>query len=183
MNKMAKGALATGVGVALLLGGGGTLATWNMSQNTSAGTVVSGNLALTPGAGKWQAGAAPAASAATLAPGFKPVPGDVFSYTQDLAVQLEGTNMVADLTTTNAVTKAFGDEATVAVTYSTDNGTTFKPAFDAPLTSSGTIKARITVNFADKGAGLNSVPASAGKTLDLTGVGFKLEQRAVPTPK
>ena len=29
MNKMAKGAIATGLGVALLIGGGGTLAIWN----------------------------------------------------------------------------------------------------------------------------------------------------------
>ncbi|GAA3326839.1 MULTISPECIES: alternate-type signal peptide domain-containing protein [Paeniglutamicibacter] len=51
MNKMTKGALATGLDVALLLGGGGTLAVWNKSVAEPAGTITSGDLELTAGTG------------------------------------------------------------------------------------------------------------------------------------
>ena len=182
MNKMAKGALAIGVGAALLLGGGGTLATWNGTANASAGTIASGDLALAATtAGKWQAGSNPAATAAALTSGFKAVPGDVYSFTQSLTVTLSGTNMVADLTTNTAVTKAFGDEATIAVSYSKD-GATWTPAAQT-LTTSGTIQARITVTFVDKGVGQNIVASSANKNADLNAIGFKLEQRVVtPAP-
>lgn len=44
MNKMAKGALATGVGIILLVGGCGTLATSDQTSNASMGSVVAGEL-------------------------------------------------------------------------------------------------------------------------------------------
>ncbi|WP_231715293.1 alternate-type signal peptide domain-containing protein [Arthrobacter gengyunqii] len=178
---MAKGALAIGVGAALLLGGGGTLATWNDTKVSGAGTIASGKLALEAGKGKWQAGKEPAASAAELPAEFQAVPGDEYSFTQPLTVTLEGNNMVADLTANNAVTSAFGNEAAVAVSYSTD-GTTWTPS-NQPLKASGKIHARITVTFTDMGPGGNVVANSADRKTDLNlasaPMGFKLEQRTV----
>ena len=49
MNRNAKGAIAVGAATLLLLGGGGTFALWNASQQVAAGTVLSGELSLTNG--------------------------------------------------------------------------------------------------------------------------------------
>jgi len=51
MNKNAKGAIAIGAAVLLLLGGGGTFALWNASIDSAAGQVVSGELSLEETAG------------------------------------------------------------------------------------------------------------------------------------
>lgn len=47
MKKLTKGTIAAGVGVALLLGGGTTLAYWNDSVNMAGSTIQAGNLQLT----------------------------------------------------------------------------------------------------------------------------------------
>ncbi|HWK21120.1 MAG TPA: alternate-type signal peptide domain-containing protein [Microbacteriaceae bacterium] len=49
MNRNAKGAIAVGAATLLLLGGGGTFALWNASQEVAAGTVISGELSLVQG--------------------------------------------------------------------------------------------------------------------------------------
>ncbi|MBO9577865.1 MAG: alternate-type signal peptide domain-containing protein [Microbacteriaceae bacterium] len=46
MNKNAKASIAVGAGILLLLGGGGTLAVWNASDDISGGTVNAGTLDL-----------------------------------------------------------------------------------------------------------------------------------------
>lgn len=89
MNKLVKGAIATGVGVVLLMGGAGTLAYWNASANTSAATITAGNLTATSGtAGVWKSGTT------TINPAtFRTVPGDVLTYTQDVTLDASGDNL------------------------------------------------------------------------------------------
>ncbi len=182
MNKMAKGALATGVGVALLLGGGGTLATWNASQAANAGTIASGELKMTAGTGNWASNMT--AGPITVA-SYKMVPGEKLTYSQDLAVTLIGDRITANLKTTDAVAKAFGSEANITIEYSTNNGTSWTPAASGvtaiPLqlnAGTHTVKARMVVDFANLTAG--NATASMGQQTALSTVGFKLEQN-VPT--
>ena len=83
MNKFAKGSLAAGAGVVLLLGGAGTLAYWNDSAELTGGTVNAGELTLTPveGSGKW------APEITTW------VPGDESTYSQTLQLVATGDNI------------------------------------------------------------------------------------------
>lgn len=89
MNKLVKGAIATGVGVVLLMGGAGTLAYWNASANTNSATITAGNLTATAAAsGTWKSGAT------TINPAtFRTVPGDVLTYTQDVTLNASGDNL------------------------------------------------------------------------------------------
>ncbi|NMR30392.1 alternate-type signal peptide domain-containing protein [Crystallibacter degradans] len=103
MNKMTKGAIATGVGVALLLGGGGTLAVWNDSVGTDAGTITAGNLDLEARSGVWTSAHDPSTEIDVKS--YKVVPGDVLTYTQTLDVTLAGQRI-------NAVIEVIGDTVT-----------------------------------------------------------------------
>ena len=180
MNKMAKGALAIGVGAALLLGGGGTLATWNATQNSSAGSIASGELKLEAGTGTWTSNM----TAGTIrAADYKMVPGEKLSYTQDLTATLVGDRITANLTATGAVAKAFGNEANVTMEYFA-NGSWTPAASGATAiklelpAGTHTIKARINVDFTNMAP--NTV-SSMMQTDALTGVGFKLEQNVPVT--
>jgi len=86
MNKFAKGSIAAGVGIVLLLGGGGTFALWNGTAAINSATVTSGKLTLTKsGTGAWNTNPA------------KWVPGDTFTYTDTLTVTAVGDNIEATL--------------------------------------------------------------------------------------
>lgn len=97
MKKMTKGAIVTGLGVALLIGGGGTLATWNMNQSASAGTIQTGNMGLTQESGEWTSNLhdGDAISSADIW-NYKIVPGEKMTYTQVIEVSAEG-NLEAEL--------------------------------------------------------------------------------------
>ena len=106
MRKTTKGAIAVGAGVALLLGGAGTLAAWNVSQNIAAtGNVNTGNLNLTtttPGTWAWGDTATclvPGAAIADITT-VKIVPGDCVIYSQDIVVTATGDNLKAEATIT-----------------------------------------------------------------------------------
>lgn len=53
MNKMVKGAVATVAGVAILMGGAGTLAHWNTTAATEPTAISAGSLSLDAGKGSW----------------------------------------------------------------------------------------------------------------------------------
>lgn len=93
MNKMIKGAAFAGIGVALLMGGGGTLAAWNATDDANAGTIKSGQLALTAQEGVWTDAADNRIDVAE----YRIIPGEVLTYTQVLDIVVEGTNMEASL--------------------------------------------------------------------------------------
>lgn len=178
MNKIAKGAIATGVGIILLAGGGGTLATWNQAQNASMGSVVSGDLNLVPvkDSAKWTN-----ASGATVdVAKYKVVPGDVLTYTQELDMTLEGDLMVAKLEVTGAgVDNGFKDNATLSTTTLTGKAgkiaatDALTPANDGIVTASTTFTFKSTTDLRD----------AVNTSYNLTGIGYKLVQQAPDTTK
>jgi alternate signal-mediated exported protein len=100
MNKFTKGAIATGAGIVLLLGGAGTFALWNDTEVISAGSVSSGTLTIdTPGTAVWT-DVSPDRASATIVPSaaFRAVPGDVIKFSQNFVVHATGKNLVANLT-------------------------------------------------------------------------------------
>ena len=97
MRKTTKGALAVGAGVALLLGGAGTLAAWKIDTPVgAAASVSSGTLAVVPKTGAtgspvwaWNNGSTPAFDAATS----RLVPGDAVRRTQVFTVTARGDHL------------------------------------------------------------------------------------------
>ena len=96
MNKLIKGSIAGAAGIALLLGGAGTLASWNDTASIAGGTIVAGNLAIgtSTTAATWTInGGTPRADLT----GYKAVPGDVIVYTKPVSITATGDNLVATL--------------------------------------------------------------------------------------
>ncbi|GAB3118958.1 alternate-type signal peptide domain-containing protein [Glaciibacter psychrotolerans] len=128
MNKLLKGSLAGAAGIALLLGGAGTFASWNDTAGVTGGTIVAGNLKLIDSTtGTWTVshdGGAPAAIANIAT--FRAVPGDVLTYSSSVKVVATGDNLVATLSlsatsVTPTVTTNAADIALAA--YLTKNAT------------------------------------------------------------
>jgi alternate signal-mediated exported protein len=97
MNKLTKGAIATAAGVILLMGGAGTLASWNSSANTgSSQTITAGALNVTANSdGVWKSGTT------TITPStFLIVPGDSVTYTQTFNLVASGNNLLFTLAVT-----------------------------------------------------------------------------------
>ena len=115
MNKLTKAAIAGGVGIALLLGGAGTLATWNSSNTISGGTIVAGNLLVgTPATGSWSVshttGILTTITPLSLTNGtftvtnggsaYTASPGDQLTYKTTVPLTVTGTNLSATLALT-----------------------------------------------------------------------------------
>ena len=96
MNKLMKGAIAGAAGVALLLGGAGTLASWTGSAAVAGGTIVAGNLKVASSAtpATWSINGGPARPNLT---GYLAVPGDTIVYTKPMAITATGENLFATL--------------------------------------------------------------------------------------
>lgn len=110
MNKFTKGAIATGAGVVLLLGGAGTFALWNDDATLNGGTVSSGTLEITAGTtGTWTD--ASDDSVINIA-NFRIVPGDVLEFTQNVQIDATGDNLEGELTVDG--TSITGDAALIA---------------------------------------------------------------------
>lgn len=171
MNKMTKGALATGLGVAMLLGGGGTLAVWNDAAGANAGTIVAGNLDLKAGTGSWTNGTGTAVTA-----DYRVVPGDDLTYTQPVMVTLSGDLMKATLTVTGATDSGFyaNDVIVGPVTLTDANGGAVSDA----LTESGTYTASTTFTFKES----TDAKSSTNAQIDFGGIGYKLAQVAPQPP-
>lgn len=92
MNKLLKGSIAGAAGIALLLGGAGTLAYWNDSATLAAGQVQSGTLDIET------VGTAVTTYQATGAAVTRAVPGDTIVILQDVEISATGDNLKARLT-------------------------------------------------------------------------------------
>lgn len=174
---MTKGAIVTAAGVMLLVGGGGTLAVWNVQQDAAAGTVASGDLNLVAGAGAWTvAGQAGPIDIDT----YRIVPGDTLTYTQTLDITLDGDNISANLSVVNpnGINGGFvdGTYTTSAVTLTKDGQAISNPLDeDDDLTDA---VASVSFAFLPGTTGR----ASADATFDFSKVAFKLEQNAPADP-
>ena len=160
MNKLTKAAIAGGVGIALLLGGAGTLATWNSSSNISGGTIVAGNLVVgTPATGAWAVshlltGSTTTYSApvSTTLAAFKASPGDKLIYTTTVPITAVGTNLVATLALSG------GAIAATPAVPATDPVPTVNAALAAYLSSNAVLTATGT-SISGSGTGPYTVTA------------------------
>lgn len=172
MNKMTKGALATGLGAALLIGGGGTLAVWNTTAEQQAGSIANGDLQLTANQGTWTN-----SKGAINLSTYKAVPGDKLTFTQPVTVALDGDLMKAHLTVTDKLT------APETAAYLQVGETTLKDSTGNTVTESltkdsdGVYTASVTVTFVSTTSGTSATKA----TNNLGKIGFKLEQDASST--
>jgi alternate signal-mediated exported protein len=101
-SKLTKALVATGVGVALLAGGGGTFAAWSDQAEVTTGTrISSGELRLEAvEAGTWMNVKGHAVTSQALADGtYKIVPGDALTYTQTINLHAAGDLLVGTLST------------------------------------------------------------------------------------
>ena len=96
MNKLTKAGIATAAGIALLMGGAGTLAYWNDSANLTGGAITAGTLSInTPvPAGTWSSDKTGAI--ANIA-NYKVVPGEKLTYTTTVGVTVVGDALKAEL--------------------------------------------------------------------------------------
>lgn len=166
-SALIKGTAAIAVGAALLLGGGGTLASWNAADNAAPGTVVAGDLNVAKtAAGVWTDRAGATIDIAT----YKVVPGDKLTYTQVLDVTLTGDKMAANITATGTGANNGFTPANVVVSgpVLTVGGVTVAN----PLKTSKTVTATITFEFLSTTA----ARADVSKTYDFGNVAFTLQQ-------
>jgi len=187
MNKLTSGAIVGTLGIALLLGGAGTFATWNQSTTANAGTVASGTLTIAnSGTPTWKNVSADAVAGGTAIANiasYKIVPGDTLEMTQTFTVAASGDNLKATLAydPTSITTATSADAALKAAT-------TF--AFTATgggITTDATSK---VVTVASTTAGVNTVTVklvvalpkdvsgvtAQGGSLNLSAVSFSLSQ-------
>ena len=202
MNKLTKAAIAGGVGIALLLGGAGTLATWNSSSSISGGTIVAGNLVFgTPAAGSWTVAHLVAGSTtiystavATTLSAFKASPGDKLIYTTTVPITVTGTNLVATLgltpgaiagtasavTATQATNNAFASFLTantaVAMTGTGISGTSPAYVINGASGVATTATVTATITFVSGAAGAEN--AAMLGSVDLSGMGLALTQNS-----
>lgn len=180
MNKFAKGSLAAGAGLVLLLGGAGTLAYWNDSADLTGGTINAGTLELTADEGTWAQGAEK-----IDATQWTMVPGDELTYTAELGLLAQGNNIRGTVVLDESfvsITPEAADQIDVSfdmpegaalpdgVTYDDEVFTFTQPSGDAAVT----IPVEVTVSFPfDEGAEQNS---SQGAVVDLQKISFTATQ-------
>jgi alternate signal-mediated exported protein len=167
-SALIKGTAAIAVGAALLLGGGGTLASWNAEATGTPGTVVAGDLDVVADAGVWTDRNGAPVTIST----YKVVPGDKLTYTQNLNVTLTGDKMAATVAATGTGAVNGFTAANVVVTDPVLMvGDT---PVSNPLTTSGTVTAAITFEFKSGTTGRSDVT----KSYNFGSVAFTLNQIA-----
>lgn len=188
MNKFAKGSLAAGAGIVLLLGGAGTLAYWNSEAKLSGGSINTGQLHLDTAEGTWTQ------SGETIEDVDKwtMVPGDELTYTTNLLLSAEGDNLEGEIVLDgDSIVRTGAVADAIAVTFAVDESALATPAggtvdysagdpavagdekitFDGPGTY--TIPVTVTVSFPFGDLADNS---SMGAQLDLSGATFTATQ-------
>lgn len=168
MKKMIKGAAVAGLGVALLLGGGGTLAYWNAEVQTDAGQIVAGDLDLTAAAGSWTSNLRTSPINIST---YKVVPGETLTYTQPLTVTLEGDKLAATLTVDGTGTQnGFDNNVTVTTTLNGEEPGLILAAIADNKTR--TLNAVTTFEFKSS----TDKRRSVGATYDFSKISYKLAQ-------
>jgi alternate signal-mediated exported protein len=187
MNKLTSGAIVGTLGIALLLGGAGTFATWNQSTTANAGTVASGTLTIAnSGTPTWKnisADAAAGGVAIANIASYKIVPGDTLEMTQTFTVAASGDNLKATLNYTpdSIVATTDADKALKAATTfaftATGGGITTDATTKVVSVSSTTagvnqVTVKLTVALPKDVSGVTA----QGGSLNLSAVAFNLAQ-------
>jgi alternate signal-mediated exported protein len=162
MRKTTKGALAIGAGVALLLGGAGTLANWSDSKNLGANTTISsGTLTIaskTQGSWGWASGTG------TFVPGTsKLVPGDSIKITDVFTVTALGDHLTA---TAAYVSPTLSGALAASLQISTALGSVTNKAGNGTVTPTGTTS--VSVTSTDSAATTFDLPVTVTITLPST---------------
>jgi len=169
MKKMTKGAIVTGLGVALLLGGGGTLAVWNAEAESTPGIVTAGNLDLQAvDNAVWTSSLTGEISNIQ---DYRIIPGETLTFSQDLTITLEGNSkLAANLAVTDKTLSDGFDQGTI-----TGGDVILKKGNDVinpetPLKGTQTVTASTTLAFdAENQAGVKDEYA-------LSKIGYQLKQ-------
>lgn len=181
MNKFAKGSLAAGAGLVLLLGGAGTLAYWNDSAELAGGTINAGTLTLEADNDALQA-------SIDQQPQVW-VPGDQHTFSTALTLVTEGDNIQGEIVLDAAklgINGTGADQFTVdmALGDGTEIPAASELSFDADtdvITFNGpgtyTIPVDVTVALPFQEDEQN---ASKNLTIDLEDLTFTATQTAAP---
>lgn len=167
MNKMMKGSLAGATGIALLMGGFGTYATWSDSQNLAANGVQSGELDIATSAGTWDDANTVAAN--DWSASDKMVPGDKVTYTQTFTVKATGKNMKGAIAYTKpTLTGDTWTNLTHTVAVTSDNAAVVAGATPGNFTFTsgfGTATLTATVTYTLPASTANQVDQNKAATL------------------
>jgi alternate signal-mediated exported protein len=196
MNKFAKGSLAAGAGLVLLLGGAGTLAYWNDTAGVTGGTIEAGTLDLkvkeheAGKAGTWYHQGDVIDDASTWAI----VPGDELTYEVDLSLIAVGNNMAGEIALNQdfVISEAAGQQITVDLEVADGealpNGVKLSTTAEDTLeftgqigaeTAPATLPVQVTVSFPfDEAEDQNS---SKGAVVNLEKVNFTATQTPAGT--
>lgn len=181
LSKLAKGLIAGGLGLALLLGGG-TFALWSDSASVDSGSIASGTLTLSAGTPTWK-NTVTGATVTDLS-SYHIVPGDVLAMTADLSITAVGDNLTAVLAVdtsgigaTGATPPSLADivaqnttlTTTALATAGTPGTFTVTPATPA------TVPVTVTITFPSSTTGTDA----QGGTVDLSKIHFTLTQQPV----
>jgi len=182
MNKFAKGSLAAGAGVVLLLGGAGTLAYWNDSAAVTGGSIKAGTLDLNAAEGEWTHGGEKIDDVSTWAM----VPGDELTYAVDLELKAVGDNMAGTVVLEQDFVIGEGADDQITVDLDVDesklptnvkavDGYTLEFVGEVGTETTGkTIPVQVTVSFPfDENGEQNS---SKGAAVDLENITFTATQ-------
>jgi alternate signal-mediated exported protein len=178
MKKMTKGAIVTGLGVALLLGGGGTLAVWNAEQSATAGNVASGDLNMEAGDGIWTSNISGEIGTSKALEGYKVVPGEKLTFSQPLKITLDGHEIAANLTVTGEDENIDFVAGTFKVGEVVLTGADGKELPGTELTESQTVTASTSFTFLVSTTDRQSTNAE----YDFSEIGYYLEQVAPKAP-
>jgi alternate signal-mediated exported protein len=174
MNKLVKGSIAGAAGIALLLGGAGTLATWNSSADlfTSGSNITAGTLDIQATSGTVGDGWEDANGAINIA-AFKVIPGDVLTYTKTFDVTASGDNLTATAALGTAAIKAAtaGDPEDIALATALSSAAVLSYTVDgttttAITTSSSKIVVSVEITFPNDVAGAENAWKLGAVNLD-----------------
>lgn len=155
MNKLTKAGIATAAGIALLMGGAGTLAYWNDSANLTGGTITAGKLDITSvSGGHWENSSGTTIDIAS----YKVVPGETLTYKANVNVQLEGDALQARLVLGS------GSIATPASATAADTALVAALGSSATLSASGTGISLVSGSTYDIANTVTVIPVSASIT-------------------
>jgi alternate signal-mediated exported protein len=173
MKSMTKGAVVTTLGVALLLGGGGTLAVWNAEQNAKAGTIAAGDLNLQAGTGQWSSNLTGTIKNVS---DYRIIPGEVLTYKQPVTITMDGNSALRARLSVTGIDKVSNGFSADTLTFSDVKlvNAQGESGWDRDV-KAGTYTASGTLAFKADGQ------KDMGKTLDLRSIGYRLEQ-IPPTP-
>src|SRR5690349_20207752 len=158
-----KGSVAAAAGIAVLLGGMGTFALWNVNGAIGTASTSTGNLDATFGTVAWEDVTPGADNAIADITAFRMVPGDVVEGTVDVEVTYQGENLLVDATLDAAAANLPAD---VTATVNLDGGGDTLRLTGASDNSSTTetIQAVVTLEFDSAATG------SKLATVDLTNI-------------